>query len=145
MFDTNGDGNITIREFENSLKRLTSSNDLALDEGAGVDTIIQQMTQNNKQDISLEEFESFYLNCFKEEDVNLRDAFNMFDTNKDGSIQFKEFRNMMTKIDGAASQEELKALFNEADTNGDGVIDYKEFLVIMSDQAGEPLPDSLGS
>lgn len=142
IFDKNGDGKITCEEFEDSLKRLTSTHDLALNEEAGVETIIQQMTDNDVNEIDVEQFEKFYLNTFAQQEVDLRDAFDMFDTNKDGGISVKEFTNMMLKIDGKMLKEDMQNLFKEADQNNDGVIDFPEFLTIMGD-AGD-LPDTLG-
>merc|ERR1719464_512307 len=78
-FDINGDGKITVKEFEETLKRLTSSNDLDLSTDCGVEVMLEQMG-NNTEEIDADTFEQFYLNTFSQEDVKLRDAFNMFDT-----------------------------------------------------------------
>ena len=54
----------------------------------------------------------------------LREAFKVFDKDKDGFLSADEFRNIMTKMGEKFSNAEVDEMLKAADTNGDGQIDY---------------------
>jgi Ca2+-binding EF-hand superfamily protein len=58
----------------------------------------------------------------------LREAFNQFDRNGDGSIDKAEFTELMTSIDPDMGQEEIDIGFKEVDLDGSGSIEFGEFL-----------------
>jgi calcium-dependent protein kinase len=61
----------------------------------------------------------------------LKELFNRFDVNGDGSITFEEFRQGLRASangGGALSDAEIENVMKEADMDGSGTIDYNEFL-----------------
>jgi len=56
-------------------------------------------------------------------------AFRIFDRNKDGYINKKEFRMMTTA--SKFPMKKIEAIFELCDENGDGKLDYKEFTEIL--------------
>ena len=61
----------------------------------------------------------------------LKDAFNVFDTDGSGAIDRVELKKLMKKLGQALSDAELDAMMNEVDTNGDGEISFEEFKALM--------------
>ena len=61
----------------------------------------------------------------------LKEAFKIFDKNKNGYIEAKELRSVTTTLGQRLTDEEFQEFWNEADQNGDGKLDYNEFIKIM--------------
>ena len=56
------------------------------------------------------------------------EAFEMFDRNKDGKIDFNEFKETWNYIGLKADDDELRRIFDQFDTNKDGLISDAEFI-----------------
>ena len=61
-----------------------------------------------------------------------REAFEMFDKDKDGYITFKELADIMKNLGHGPSDQELNDMINEVDIDGNGNIDFKEFTGLMA-------------
>ena len=59
-------------------------------------------------------------------------VFDIFDTSKDGNINFQEFILGMTMINKGPIEEKLKYAFKLFDTDGNGILDYKEISQLVS-------------
>ena len=57
----------------------------------------------------------------------------MYDTNKDGSIDFKEYMIIVYKMVNGSPEERLNLMFPIFDTNNDGLVSYEEIYVIGKD------------
>ena len=57
----------------------------------------------------------------------------MYDTNRDGSIDFKEFMMVLYVMSNVSSEENLKQIFRVFDINNDGRIDLDEMKRIVKD------------
>jgi calmodulin len=66
-----------------------------------------------------------------------RDAFEMFDKDKDGNITAKELANVMRSLNQDPSEQELHDMISEVDVDGNGRIDFEEFVVLMNRRSKE--------
>lgn len=67
----------------------------------------------------------------RDPDEDLRDAFNMFDSDRSGYIDRNEVRSLMKKLAQTLSDEEVDLIMEECDTDGDGEISFEEFKTMM--------------
>ena len=58
----------------------------------------------------------------------ISDAFSIFDTDQDGKITSKEFRNILLKYGGEFSEKDVDDIFKIIDVDKDSKITYDEFL-----------------
>ena len=122
--DTNNDGKITLEE----MKKAISKGDINIkfDED-----IFKKIDTDNSGNIEYTEFISASIekNVYMNEQ-KLRDAFNLFDTDKNGKISKKEIERVLKM---GVDSKEIDAIMAKHDTNKDGEIDFKEFMVMMEE------------
>ena len=63
---------------------------------------------------------------------DLKEAFKIFDKNRNGYIEVKELRAVTTTLGQKLSEEEFADFWREADINNDGKLDYNEFVKVMT-------------
>ncbi len=68
----------------------------------------------------------------EEKIAEFREAFEIFDKDKDGFITIKELGEIMKNLGQAPTESELQDMINEVDVDGNGNIDFKEFLGLMA-------------
>ena len=61
-----------------------------------------------------------------------KEAFEIFDKDKDGYITIKELGEIMKNLGQSPTDSELQDMINEVDVDGNGNIDFKEFLGLMA-------------
>jgi calmodulin len=64
--------------------------------------------------------------------AEFKEAFEIFDKNKDGFITIKELGEIMKNLGQTPTEAELTDMINEVDIDGNGNIDFKEFLGLMA-------------
>ena len=57
----------------------------------------------------------------------IREAFSIFDEDKSGDIDNKEFKNLVNTLGWGISETKMIELMKEIDKDGSGAIDYEEF------------------
>lgn len=62
----------------------------------------------------------------------MKEAFRIFDKNKNGFIEAHELRSVTTNLGQKLTDEEFAEFWAEADLDRDGKLDYDEFTRIMS-------------
>jgi centrin-1 len=67
----------------------------------------------------------------------IRDAFNLFDSDGSGSIDYKELKAAMKAIGFDTKKEELEKVIAEIDADGSGEIEFPEFMQMMTGKMGE--------
>jgi calmodulin len=61
-----------------------------------------------------------------------REAFEMFDKDKDGYITIKELGEIMKNLGHGPTEQEVNDMVNEVDVDGNGNIDFKEFIGLIA-------------
>nr|XP_009409671.2 PREDICTED: probable calcium-binding protein CML23 [Musa acuminata subsp. malaccensis] len=62
----------------------------------------------------------------------LKDAFGMFDENRDGHISAEDIKRMMQKLGESCTLEDCARMVKHVDKNGDGLVDMDEFVAMMT-------------
>jgi len=70
-------------------------------------------------------------NLSEEEIADLKEAFAMFDTDGNGTIDSKELREVMRSLGANPSLRDVREMIDSVDDNGNGTIDFEEFLLLM--------------
>merc|ERR1711988_504764 len=85
--------------------------------------------------ISRKSFHSMMKECYPGADTEKleKHIFRMYDTNKDGHIDFREFMIVLYIMSNGTPQENLKQIFRVFDINNDGFISLKELQRIVKD------------
>lgn len=134
MFDRNGDGKITRKELNDSLKNLG----IIIPEKE-LFQMIDKIDVNGDGFVDVEEFGELYQTLMAEtnepedEDDDMREAFNVFDQNGDGFITVEELRSVLSSLGlkQGRTVEDCKQMIMKVDVDGDGKVDYKEFRQMM--------------
>ena len=93
--------------------------------------IFKQIDTDNSGNIEYTEFisacieKNVYLN-----EQKLKDAFNLFDSDKSGKISRNEIEKVL-KL--GVNSKEIDAIMAKHDINKDGEIDFKEFMTMMEE------------
>ncbi|KAK6914561.1 EF-hand domain [Dillenia turbinata] len=130
MFDKNGDGRITKKELNDSLENLgifISDKDLI--------QMIEKIDVNGDGCVDMEEFGTLYQTIMdeKDEEEDMREAFNVFDQNGDGYISVEELRSVLSSLGlkQGRTVEDCKKMIMKVDVDGDGMVNYNEFKQMM--------------
>jgi len=128
-FDKDGSGTISNKELLHVLR--------SIGQNPTEDEILQLVIEsdvNGDGTIDFPEFLEMMKRKSSETDQmeSLKEAFKIFDKNKNGYIEAKELKAVTTTLGQSLSNEEFDAFWKEADLNGDGKLDYEEFIKIMS-------------
>ena len=129
-FDKNGDGKISVSELEQMLSTLGSKT--TSDE---VKQIMEHIDQNGDGYIDLKEFAEFHCNdaaaaAGKEDEI--RDAFDLYDLDKDGLISPTELHVVLNKLGEKCSLIDCQRMISNVDADGDGKVNFEEFKKMMA-------------
>ncbi|XP_048140400.1 calmodulin-like protein 3 [Rhodamnia argentea] len=130
MFDRNGDGRITEKELGDSLQNLG-----IYIPGKELGEMIAKIDVDGDGCVDIDEFGALYRSIMDErdEEEDLREAFNVFDQNGDGFITVDELRSVLASLGlkQGRTLEDCKRMIMKVDADGDGMVDYKEFKQMM--------------
>ncbi|CAM6050501.1 unnamed protein product [Sphagnum compactum] len=73
----------------------------------------------------------------EEQKQEIREAFDLFDTDGSGTIDAKELKVAMRALGFEPKKEEIKKMIADIDKDGSGTIDFEEFLQMMTTKMGE--------
>jgi Ca2+-binding EF-hand superfamily protein len=65
-------------------------------------------------------------------DETLRNAFQVFDSDGDGTISAKEIREVMWEMGECIDEGDIAGVMGDIDANGDGRVDYDEFAKVVT-------------
>ncbi|KAI3973926.1 hypothetical protein MKX01_030502 [Papaver californicum] len=145
-FDKNGDGFITKQELGESLKNIGLFSD-----EIEVDSMVAKLDVNGDGLIDIDEFCELYDSIMgkkkkrekigeeeEEEDDDdeeevMKEAFDVFDGDKDGLISVEELGIVLKSlgIKQGMKVEECKEMIRKVDMDGDGMVSFDEFKLMM--------------
>ncbi|CAN6483769.1 unnamed protein product [Victoria cruziana] len=67
----------------------------------------------------------------------IREAFDLFDTDRSGTIDAKELNVAMRALGFEMNDEQIRQMIADVDRDGSGAIDFDEFLHMMTAKIGE--------
>ncbi|GMQ11496.1 hypothetical protein CsSME_00054120 [Camellia sinensis var. sinensis] len=134
-FDANGDGKISATELVSVMKALQSN--ISEDE---VKQMMEELDTDLDGFISLEEFASF---CKGGGDiagsagddggmVGLKDAFELYDQDKNGVISAVELHQILQQLGEKCSVQDCGRMIQSVDSDGDGFVNFEEFKKMMT-------------
>ena len=134
-FDKNGDGKISCDELKDILKALGSDTS-----GDEVIRIMAEIDTDGDGFIDLNEFAEFHRSGAGNDaksggnDTNkeLRDAFDLYDIDKNGLISANELHSVLKKLGEKCSLSDCKKMIRSVDADGDGSVNFEEFKKMMT-------------
>merc|ERR1711915_136953 len=73
----------------------------------------------------------------EEQKQEIREAFDLFDTDGSGTIDAKELKVAMRALGFEPKKEEIKKMIQDIDKEGSGTIDFNDFLKLMTQKMSE--------
>lgn len=128
-FDTNGDGKISISDLGSILNMLGSKTS-----PEEVKKIMTEIDSDGDGFIDLKEFEAFYLAGAGKDtnDQELRDAFALYDKDKNGKISANELHSVLKSLGEKCSVKDCRKMISSVDVDGDGCVNFEEFKKMMA-------------
>lgn len=130
IFDRNGDGRITKNELNSSLENMG----IFIPDPELIQ-MIEKIDVNGDGCVDIDEFGSLYQTIMDErdEEEDMREAFNVFDQNGDGFICVEELKSVLASLGLKQGRtiEDCKQMINKVDIDGDGMVNYDEFKQMM--------------
>nr|XP_043611185.1 calcium-binding allergen Ole e 8-like [Erigeron canadensis] len=134
-FDMNKDGKISAVELVDIMKALGS--DTSVEE---VNVIMTHIDTDQDGFINLEEFTRFCKATADVDDENdgegvnkeLKNAFEMYDLNKNGLISATELHHILGQLGEGCSVDDCVKMIEPVDSDGDGFVNFEEFKKMMS-------------
>ncbi|KAI3825147.1 hypothetical protein L1987_06623 [Smallanthus sonchifolius] len=127
-FDVNGDGKISSSELGSILGSLGHR---PTDEE--LESMIKEVDADGDGFIDLPEFIELNTKDIDSSEVleNLKDAFSVFDIDKNGLISAEELQKVLGRLEEDCTIAECRKMIAGVDVNGDGMISFDEFKVMM--------------
>ncbi|KAI5684373.1 hypothetical protein M9H77_05601 [Catharanthus roseus] len=127
-FDANGDGKISLSELGSILNALGS--ETPPDE---VQRIMTEIDTDGDGFIDFNEFQTFYFAGLGKEgnDKEIRDAFDLYDKDKNGKISASELHSVLKSLGEKCSLKDCRKMISSVDVDGDGCVNFEEFKKMM--------------
>lgn len=131
LFDVNRDGRIAASELMSVLEflRIQTSRE-------EVDQMIRDADADGNGTVDFDEFLQM-MQRYSENQLSkspkseLREAFNVFDHNRDGFVDFEEIKRTMHFLGQAVTDDEVRGMIKAADRDHDGLVNFEEFQTMM--------------
>ncbi|XP_073287716.1 probable calcium-binding protein CML25 [Primulina huaijiensis] len=128
-FDVNGDGKISASELGSIMSSLgNAATEVELD------SMIREVDSDGDGFINLHEFIELNTKDIDHDEIleNLRDAFRVFDIDKNGSISAEELQDVLMSLGEECGLAECRKMISGVDSDGNGEISFEEFKVMMT-------------
>ena len=126
-FDEDKDGKISALELCRYIESIGGG--LLMEEA---ETVIESLDSDGDGLLGLEDFVVLMESGSEEEKIkDLREAFEMYDTNGAECITPKSLQSMLSRLGESRTLEECVVMINHFDLDGNGVLNFEEFKVMM--------------
>ena len=125
QFDANGDGKISVSELGNVFKSMGTSYT-----EAELNQVLDDIDIDRDGFINMEEFAAICRSSSSATEV--REAFDLYDQNKNGLISSSEIHKVLNRLGMTCSVEDCVRMIGRVDTDGDGNVNFEEFKKMMS-------------
>merc|ERR1712142_255585 len=127
-FDKDGSGTISPEELLGVLR--------AMGQNPTEDELLNLVLEVDIDGNGTIEFDEFLSMMMKkagevDEEADLREAFKIFDRDKDGYISMTELKKVASMLGTMLTKDELDEFMAEADKDGNGKLDYDEFVKML--------------
>lgn len=124
LFDRDGDGSISTKELGivmRSLGQNATDTELA--------DMVSQVDSEGSGRFEFTDFLNMMRSKIRDTDnqVELREAFNVFDKDGDNFINISDLLHIMKHLGEKLTEEEAEIMIHEVDIDGDGRVSYEEF------------------
>ncbi|KAK4768160.1 hypothetical protein SAY87_003301 [Trapa incisa] len=126
QFDTNCDGKISSEELSKVLSAVGS-----VTSWDDVQRAMEEIDTDRDGFISLAEFSALCQSNSSAE-TDLRDAFDLYDMDKNGLISASELHLVLNRLNMGCSLEDCVRMITLVDCDGDGNVNYAEFKKMMA-------------
>lgn len=127
-FDKDSSGSVTTAELGLVLKSMNKNfND------AELKRIVGKFDVNGDGQIDFDEFLTMMTRRERKEADELKQAFDVFDKDADGTISGKELEVVMKALGEHIDRETINLMIESVDTDKNGYIDFEEFRLMMKD------------
>ena len=128
-FDRDGDGFITPEDLKGAL--LSMGKKMS---DAEIKQLLYEADLDGDGKVSFKEFlrmnSSAKMRKIRE-DSELMEAFEYYDTNKDGLVSVSELQSALCRLGMPVTEEEARKMIQKADTDGDEQVSFEEFVQLM--------------
>lgn len=127
LIDTNNDNLISAAEYIKMIKNngMTCKNNQISD-------MFFSQKRSPPGYINFDEFSYYMLSGKNNDDLELEQAFNFFDRDKDGFITKSELNQALKKLGNDMIDNDLDEIIKSVDLDGDNKISYSEFVLLMN-------------
>ena len=128
LFDTDGSGNIDIKELTIAMKALGCE-----PKPGEIEKMISDVDDDGSGEIGFPEFLAMMTHKILNKDPkdDMLKAFRLFDDDQTGSVSLKNLKRVCKESNQMLDEAELQEMLDDADKDGDGVLNEEEFLALM--------------
>jgi len=129
LFDTDGHGEIDVRELKAAMRSLGFET-----KNPTIFQMIADLGTDGAERIEFDEFLDAITSKLgdKETRDGINKIFRLFDDDNTGTISLKNLKRVSKELGETMTEEELREMVERADTNGDGLITQEDFYTIMT-------------